>query len=171
MAKKEIPIIPSWDDWFMSMVYLSASKSKDQRTHIGAVVVGPDNEIVSLGYNSFPRGIDDNVPERQLKPEKNYWFAHAERNSIYNATLIGTSLRGCKMYTNGVPCTGCGIGIVQSGIEEVIVDKLWNETNSKEDKYESDKTLEMFQETGIKVRYWTGDLLNLQKYRRGEIIG
>jgi dCMP deaminase len=170
-GEKGIPPIPSWDDYFMSMAYLSASKSKDQRTHIGAVVVGPNNEVVSLGYNSFPRGINDNKPERQLKPEKYPWFEHGERNAIYNATLIGASLKGCKMYTNGVPCTDCGRGVIQSGILEVIVDKEWNEGNSQEDKEDSDKTLQMFGEAGIKVRYWTGDLLEIQKYRRGEIIG
>lgn len=170
MAKKEISQVPEWDDWFMSMVYLVASKSKDKRTHIGAVVVGPNKEVVSLGYNSFPRNIDDYVPERQEKPEKYHWFEHAERNAIYNATLIGASLKGCKMYTNGVPCPDCARGVIQSGILEVIVDKEWNEGNSKEDKKNSDKSLEMFDEAGVKVRYWEGSLLKIEKYRRGKVV-
>ena len=102
----------NWDDYFMSMAYLVAAKSKDIRTHIGAVVVGLNNEIKTTGYNSFVRGLQDNMPERQEKPEKFYWFEHAERNAIYNATLIGTSLKGCKMYTNGIPCADCARGII-----------------------------------------------------------
>ena len=167
MSKKEIYEIPIWDDYFMSMVYLIASKSKDKRSHIGALIIGPDKEIKTTGYNSFVRGLNDDIPERQEKPEKYYWFEHAERNSIYNATLIGTSLKGCKMYTNGIPCMDCGRAIVQSGILEVIVDKKWNENNSPEDKEESEKTIQMFKETSVKLRYWEGELLKIQKFRRG----
>lgn len=160
-----------WDDYFMSMVYLVAAKSKDKRTHIGAVVVGEDNEIKSTGYNSFVRRLKDNIPERQEKPEKYFWFEHAERNAIYNATLIGASLKGCRMYTNGIPCMDCARGVVQSGIEEVIVDKLWNNGNQGEDLEHTKRALQMFKETGVKVRYWEGELLNLEKFRRGKIIG
>ena len=160
----------NWDDYFMSMVYLAASKSKDERTHIGAVIVGKDNEIKSTGYNSFVRKLRDDVLERQKKPEKYFWFEHAERNAIYNATLIGTSLKGCKMYTNGIPCMDCARGVVQSGILEVIVDKRWNKTNKGEDLEHSSRTLKMFEEVSIKLRYWEGKLLNIEKFRRGEIL-
>ncbi|MCK5624854.1 CMP deaminase [Candidatus Pacearchaeota archaeon] len=157
--------IPNWDDYFMSMVYLVASKSKDERTHIGAIIVGENKEVVSLGYNSFPRGLNDNISKRQEKPEKDYWFEHAERNAIYNATLIGTSLNGCKMYTNGIPCMDCARGIVQSGILEVIVDKKWNESNTGDDLEHSKRTIQMFKETGVKLRYWKGKLLKIEKFR------
>ena len=162
--------IPKWDDYFMSMVYLVASRSKDNKTHIGAVVVGQDKEVVSLGYNGFPRGTNDYVHERQEKPIKFEWFEHAERNAIYNATLIGVSLKGCKMYTNGTPCTNCSRGIIQSGIKEVIIDKMWDETNSHEDKKNFEISLQMFNESGVKVKYWEGKLLNVERYRRWEIM-
>ncbi len=160
----------NWDNYFMSMVYLVAMKSKDKNTHIGSVIVGPDNEIKSTGYNSFVRRLDDSVLERQEKPEKYYWFEHAERNAIYNATLIGTSLKGCKMYTNGVPCMDCGRGIVQSGIEEVIVDKVWSQNNGERWAEHGKRTIQMFEETGVKLRYWEGKILNIEKFRRGEYI-
>ena len=158
--------IPNWDDYFMSMVYLAASRSKDHKTHIGAVVVGQNKEVVSLGYNGFPRGVNDFANERQEKPIKFEWLEHGERNAIYNATLIGASLKGCSMYTNGVPCTHCARGIIQSGIREVIVDEEWDKTNSIEDKENSEISLQMFNEAGVKVRYWNGKLLNVGKYRR-----
>jgi len=154
----------------MSMVYLVASKSKDERTHIGAVIIGSNKEVVSLGYNSFPRKLNDNVPERQKKPEKFYWFEHAERNAIYNATLIGTSLKGCKMYTNGIPCMDCARGIVQSGILEVIVDKEWNKDNSEKWSEHAKRTIQMFKETSVKLKYWEGEILQIKKFRRGKII-
>src|SRR3990167_9663054 len=97
----------NWDDYFMTMVYLVASKSKDERTKIGAVVVGQRKEIRSTGYNGFVRGLNDFAPERHAREEKQYWFEHAERNALYNATLIGVSLADCIMYTNRVPCMDC----------------------------------------------------------------
>lgn len=160
----------SWDDYFMSMVYLIASKSKDERTHIGALIIGPDKEIKSTGYNSFVRRLKDDVPERQEKPEKYYWFEHAERNAIYNAILIDASLKGCKMYTNGIPCMDCARGVVQSGILEVIVDKKWNESNKGEDLEHSRRTIQMFEEVGVNLRYWEGELLKIEKFRRGKIL-
>ena len=154
----------------MSMAYLVASKSKDERTHIGAVVVGKDNEIKSTGYNSFVRGLNDNISERQEKPEKFYWMEHAERNAIYNATLNGTSLKGCKMYTNGIPCMDCARGVVQAGIVEVIVDKIWTEENGEKWSEHAKRTKQMFEEVGVEVNYWEGNLLNIEKFRRGGII-
>jgi len=170
MNKKNILEIPGWDEYFMSMAYLVAMKSKDNRTHIGAVIVGPNKEVKSTGYNSFVRRLEDSVSERQEKPEKYFWFEHAERNAIYNATLIGASLKDCIMYTNGIPCMDCARGVVQSGIKEVVVDKIWNLTNKDEDLEHSKRTIQMFKETGVSLRYWEGKLLNIKKYRRGEVI-
>ncbi len=157
----------NWDDYFMTMVYLVASKSKDQRTHMGAVVVGPRKEIRSTGYNSFVRGLNDSVPERQEKGEKQHWFEHAERNAIYNATLAGTSLLDCIMYTNGVPCMDCGRAIVQSGIREVVVDKKWNPNTLEEWAERNRRTLEMFEETGVKLRYHDTKYVPLAKMNDG----
>lgn len=159
---------PSWDDYFMTMVYVVASKSKDNKTHLGAIIVGQKKEIVSVGYNGFPRGINDFAPERQERPEKYFWMEHAERNAIYNATLIGASLENCKMYTNGIPCMDCARAVIQSGIKEVIVDKKWNEDNSELWNEHSIRALKMFEEAGVKVRYWEGDYIELHKFKDGK---
>ena len=87
-----------WNRYFFNIAEEVKKKSKDKNTQIGAVIVGQDKEIVSTGYNSFPRGIDDNKIERQEKPEKYFWFEHAERNAIYNAARIGVSTKGCTIY-------------------------------------------------------------------------
>ncbi|NCO18305.1 hypothetical protein AUJ61_02265 [Candidatus Pacearchaeota archaeon CG1_02_30_18] len=160
----------NWDEYFMSVAYLVASKSKDESTHMGAVVVGPNNEIKSTGYNSFVRGLNDEIVARQEKPEKYYWFEHAERNAIYNATLIGTSLKGCKIYTNGIPCMDCARGIVQSGILEVIIDKKWDKKNPDLWKENAKRSIEMFEEVGVLLRYWDGKILPIQKFMRGEFL-
>lgn len=162
--------IPDWNSYFMTMAYLVASKSKDRRTHIGAVVVGSKNEVRSIGYNGFVRGLNDDVPERYTLPEKYFWVEHAERNAIYNATLIGVSLEGCKMYTNGVPCMDCARAIVQSGIERVIVDEEWSKNNSKKWEEHAKRSLKMFEEIGVKIIYWKGKLIETHKFRNGHKI-
>ena len=166
-----MPAVPNWDDLFMTMAYLSATKSKDKSTHIGAVVIGPDKEIRSTGYNSFPRGINDNLDSRQERPEKYFWFEHAERNSIFNATLSGTSLRNCAIYTNGIPCMDCARAIVQSGIKEVVVDKFWDDQNPPQWQEHAKRTKQLFVEAGVKLRFWTGELVPIVKFNRGQVIG
>jgi dCMP deaminase len=159
----------NWDEYFINIAEQVKLKSKDNNTQIGVVIVGKDNEIVSTGYNSFPRGINDDIDERQEKPEKYFWFEHAERNAIYNAALIGgASLAGCRMYTNGVPCMDCARGIVQAGIEEVIVDAAWESL----DKWAENaaRTIQMFDETGVALTLWKGQLLDIHKFQRGKIL-
>lgn len=156
-----------WDAYYMNMVYLVAARSKDASTHIGAVIVGPDKEIRSTGYNSFVRGINDDDPERQERPEKYYWFEHAERNAIYNAALAGISTKGCVMYTNGVPCMDCARGVVQAGIKEVVVDKQWNDNNYDMWLEHAKRSLDMFSEAGVKVRFCEFNLTDIHKFRRG----
>src|SRR3972149_4666305 len=104
-----------WPEFFFALAALAAKKSKDRSTKIGAVVVGPDNEVRSLGYNGFPRGINDDVEERHRRPAKYLWSEHAERNAIYNAVRAGICLRGCTMYVHSHPCVDCARAIIQSG--------------------------------------------------------
>lgn len=152
----------SWDDYFMTMVYFVASRSKDQRTHIGAVVVDKNKKIRSTGYNGFARGLNDNVPERQEKGEKQYWFEHAERNAIYNAQL---SLIDCIMYTQGVPCADCARAIIQEGIVEVVVDKKWDPEGFYTRR--NFRTITMFEETGVKLRYYEPEYVKVKKMDDG----
>ena len=162
--------VVKWDDYFMNLVYLVATRSKDKNTHIGAIIVGPDNEIRSVGYNSFPRGINDDVPERQERPEKYNWFAHAERNAIYNAARVGIPTCNCIMYTNGTPCCDCAFGIINSGIKKVVIDKEWDNKNSGKWEEHAKRTKIMFDEAGVEIRYWEGDLFSINKYRDGGTI-
>ena len=111
-----------WDQKFMGLARHIAEWSKDRGRHIGAVIVGPDNEIRSTGFNGIPRGVRDDIEERHDRDsgEKYIWGAHAERNAIYNAARIGVPLQGCRMYGTHYPCVDCAIAIIQSGIAELI---------------------------------------------------
>jgi dCMP deaminase len=98
-----------------------AARSKDPNTQIGCVIVGPAHEIRTTGYNSFPRGIRDDLPERLVRPTKYLWIEHAERNAICNAARCGTALEGCTIYVEIMPCMDCARAIVQAGICAVVV--------------------------------------------------
>ena len=87
-----------WHKRFMEVAELVSTWSKDPSTKVGAIVVGPDREIRSTGYNGLVRGVDDKKPERLERPTKYDFFEHAERNAVYNACLIGASLKGCVIY-------------------------------------------------------------------------
>jgi dCMP deaminase len=118
------------------------------------VLVGKDNSIVSTGYNSFPRGINDDIDERQERPEKYFWFEHAERNAIYNAARIGVSTLGTTMYmTCDISCADCARGIISAGITKVVFrtsKKEWPEIW----KQSAERSIQMFKESGVVVEYY-----------------
>lgn len=149
-----------WLKYYVGIAEVVRSKSKDNRTQIGAVIVNPHGkEIVSTGYNSFPRGIDDCKPERQESPEKYYWFSHAETNAIVNAARTGVSTMGMSIVvTSGVPCSDCARNIINSGITNVYckiecttTGDLWSE--------HAKRSLQMFHEAGVQVNYYNGNII------------
>ena len=144
----------NWNDYFINIAEQVKLKSKDKNTQIGVVIVGKDNEIVSTGYNSFPRGIDDNVDERQEKPEKYFWFEHAERNAIYNAARIGVSTLDTTMYmTCGISCADCARAIINSGIFKIVLRSGKGATNPKWQE-SAERSNQMFKEAGIVIEYY-----------------
>ncbi|MRG72124.1 CMP deaminase [Alphaproteobacteria bacterium HT1-32] len=160
-----------WDTYFMSLAYLVGMKSKDPRTKVGAVVVGPDNEIRSTGYNSFPRGMNDQVSERYVRPAKHLFFEHAERNAIYNAARMGQSLKGCRIYLPFMPCSDCARGIVQCGVSEVILHAAHPGNHKQEQAKENHRASSViFQECGIHVRYWDGSVAEIRTVFDGDDV-
>ena len=116
-----MPQVPGWDEYYLNICKVVATRSKDPHTQVGCIIAGPAHEIRSTGYNSLPRGIRDDLPERLERPAKYLWMEHAERNAIYNAARCGTSLEGCTIYIELMPCMDCARAIVQAGIREVVV--------------------------------------------------
>lgn len=113
----------SWDLHLINMAQFVAQKSKDPSTKVGAVVVGPGNEILTTGFNGFPRGVNEvDFPERWERPEKYDWVVHAEANCVANAARIGVSLLGATMYLNfePSPCCHCTGMVTQAGIVRII---------------------------------------------------
>lgn len=114
----------TWDDYFMSIAKLSAMRSKDPNTQVGACIVSPEHRILSIGYNGTPNGFDDiNFPwGRDGDPlsTKYLYVVHAERNAILNYRGSRKDLEGSTIYVDLFPCNECAKEIIQSGIKRVV---------------------------------------------------
>jgi putative dCMP deaminase len=115
----------NWDEYFIGVAKLSAKRSKDPNTQVGACIVSEDNKILSMGYNGFPRGCsDEEFPwgkDLELSDPYNakyLYSTHSELNAILN--YRGGSLEGSKIYVTLFPCNECAKAIIQAGIKTII---------------------------------------------------
>ena len=138
---------------YLEIARATAKLSKDESTQVGALILGPSQEVRSLGYNGSPRGCsaDEDARGRE-RPEKYFWFSHAELNAIANAARVGTALLGSSIVVTHFPCMDCARAIVQAGIVEIYVPKpdlefadRWAEHMRRADR--------LFQGCGVE-RYW-----------------
>lgn len=128
----------TWDEYFMAIAMVTAERSKDPSSQVGACIVDQDNKIVSLGYNGAPIGYDDDknmIWDREggFLDTKYAYVCHSELNAILNSKI---PVNGCKMYVTLFPCNECAKAIIQSGIKEIIYlsdkyDKTESNTASK----------------------------------------
>lgn len=140
-----------WDERYLNLAQHISTWSKDPSRKIGAVVVGDGGQILSIGYNGFPRGIKDD--ERLHNRETKYpLVVHAEMNAIYNATLNGISLRGSTLYVWGLPvCSDCARGVIQVGIKRVIMNFIEGQIGHWHDHW--NLTKDMFDEAGLEYQF------------------
>ena len=120
----------SWDEYFMGIAMLSAMRSKDPNTQVGACIVSQEHKILSMGYNGFPTGCSDDefTWEREGEDNKYFYSTHSELNAILN--YRGGSLEGASIYVTLFPCNECAKLIIQSGIKEIVyVSDKYNGSN------------------------------------------
>ncbi len=112
----------SWDEYFMGIALLSAMRSKDPSTQVGACIVNDENRIMSVGYNGMPKCCSDDVfpwsRDGEGLDSKYLYVCHAELNAILNCGL--GNVRGCTVYTTLFPCNECAKAIIQSGIKNIV---------------------------------------------------
>ena len=142
----------NWDEYFMGIATLTAMRSKDPNSQVGACIVSPENKILSLGYNGMPIGCnDDDMPwdrEGDALDTKYMYICHAELNAILNSAH--NNLKGARIYVTMAPCNECAKAVIQSGIREVVY---------REDKYpdspSSIASRMMFKASGVKVTQYS----------------
>ncbi len=140
----------TWDEYFMGIAMLSAMRSKDPSTQVGACIVNDDKRIMSMGYNGMPRCCsDDEYPwdrDGEGLDSKYLYVCHAEFNAILNCER---NVRDCTVYVTLFPCNECAKAIVQSGIKEIVY---------MEDKYADSDSVKaskrMFDTAGVKYRQY-----------------
>ena len=143
----------SWDQYFMGIALLSAERSKDPHTRVGACIVDADNKILSVGYNGMPCGCsDDEYPwENSGEPldTKYLYVCHAELNALLNSSCF--KVKVARIYTTLFPCNECTKALIQSGIQEVIY---------REDKYSDTASVisakKMMRSAGVSHRRYEG---------------
>lgn len=136
---------------FVGVAKAAAALSKDPSTKVGCVVVDDDGSVLSLGYNGFPRGVDD-LPQRYAdRDTKLIFVAHAESNAIAQAARHGVRLLGSTMVLTALyPCTDCAKQIIQAGIKRVYAPRMSKDVNEQW-KLERDRSVVMFIEAGVTV--------------------
>jgi dCMP deaminase len=137
--------IDNWDEFWMGMAFMISRKSKDPSTKLGVVLVTTANDLVSVGWNGFPRGVREEVTQRVIvddegsyrdevikglldderwekRPEKYRWVEHAERNAVYNAARLGRPTLGTVAYINAdpTPCSDCTRSFIQAGVHKIV---------------------------------------------------
>lgn len=112
-----------WTRRYLDIAKEVSTWSKDPSKQIGAVAVGDKGQILSQGYNGFPRGVKDTDDRYNNREEKYKYVVHGEMNCIYNACNSGVSLNGATLYVTGLPvCSECAKGIIQVGIKKVVME-------------------------------------------------
>lgn len=148
----------TWEEYFMGIAQLSALRSKDPSTQVGACIANNDNKVVSIGYNGMPHGLnDDHMPwgHGEGLDSKYLYVCHAEFNAILNSNI--SNLKDTKIYVTLFPCNECTKAIIQTGIKEVIY--LSDKYADTVETMASKKMLDM---AGIKYRKFEGKLIEFK---------
>lgn len=149
-----------WDKHFLGLALYHSRMSKDPSTRVGSVIIGPDREILSAGFNGFPRGVLDTPDRLDDRDQKLKLVVHAEMNAVLAAARTGLRLKGCTLYLvatdnsgmtwGGPPCTRCTVQIIQTGIQEIVsipkkaVPSRWHDDLAL--------AMEIIEECGIRYR-------------------
>jgi len=147
-----------WEEYFMGIACLSALRSKDPSTQVGACIVDDQHKVISIGYNGMPSGVDDEkIPwgHGEGLDSKYLYICHAEFNAILN-TRDGAHLKGCTLYVTLFPCNECAKAIIQVGIKEVV---FLSDKYSEGTIFQASRRL--FEMAGVKVRMYEGKTLSI----------
>lgn len=140
-----------WDYRFMTLANHISLWSNDTSTKVGSIIV-KDKTVLSMGYNGFPRGSNDEKQERYDRPLKYDWFLHAEENAIINAARNGVNIYDATMYVNWFPCSKCAGMIINAGIKRIVC-SVKPDLNCSRFGKSFKIALEKLNECGVQINY------------------
>ena len=135
-----------WKPYLMGIAEAASVKSKDG-TKVGAILVGPNGEVLLTAFNGIPMGVTDKPERRDTRPEKYLWVSHAESNILAFAARRGIATEGMTVFVTHYCCSGCATSLIQAGIKRVVVGR--GTTSMPEDEFRVAET--MFREAGVAV--------------------
>jgi len=138
---------PKWDQRFFDLADHVSQWSRDPSTKVGSCIVNSNKQVISLGFNGFPRGVEDRSERYADRTTKYKYVSHAERNALDNAFV---DVSGATLYSTLFPCNECAKGIIQRGIKRIVTAQP--DLSKRADNY-CDISLEMFAEAGVDVVY------------------
>ena len=151
-----------WDERYLRLAKEVATWSKDPSKQVGAIAIGEKGQVLSQGYNGFPRGINDSKERYNHKETKYRYVVHAEQNCIYNATYNGVSLKGASMYVYGLPaCNECAKAMIQVGIKRIVMPKHQNVPEKWE--HSCNESKHMLKEVGVSYEFANFTIMELVK--------
>lgn len=137
---------------FLPVARALAAMSKDPSTKVGAIILADDGDVISVGFNGFPRGVFDDKSRYQDRPTKLKLIAHAESNAIAQAARKGVSIKGSTLLVTALyPCTNCAKQVIQSGIRRVLAPAVHAPHTNEEWREERRISEWMFAEAGIQI--------------------
>jgi len=143
---------PSWTDYFLGLAKVVSQRSHDIHTQHGCVITDQQHRILGVGYNGFPKGVDDYLLPTS-RPEKYHWMIHAERNALANCVIRPDNGRA---YVTGQCCNDCILSLWQEGITEVVMS---NDHGTKLFDDEAQKRFDLFiEQSGMVVSKYTPNL-------------
>jgi len=140
---------PSWDEYFLEMARVIASRATCLRRSVGAILVR-DKRILATGYNGAPAGLphcaEVGCRRQQLgiasgERQELCRGLHAEQNAIIQGAFHGVSVRGSTLYCTTQPCVICAKMLINAGVERIVY----------EGDYADQLSLEMLQEAGVEL--------------------
>ena len=143
---------PNWTDYFLGLAKVVSQRSHDSQTQHGCVITDQNHRILGVGYNGFPRGLDDNLLPN-TRPDKYPWMIHAERNALSNCTIRPEN---GVAYVTGQCCNDCIMALWQEGVGEVVMVKSHGThlfDNQAQEIFDT-----FVKMSGIKVKYVQPDL-------------
>lgn len=141
----DVQLHTNWDIRLLDLAFHIREWSKDPSTKVGAVIANDDHQVLSLGYNGFPRGVRDLKSRYDDRETKLLYVAHAERNALDNAFM---DVRGATLYSTLCPCNECAKSIIQRGIRKVVT---LSPPPEKYKLFNFDVTFNMFREGGVQT--------------------
>lgn len=138
------PMRPGFDEWALGLAIAVADRSRDPSTKVGAVIIRDDKTICSMGYNGFPRSMEDKPEWWEVREEKYARVIHGEMNALLNSK---ESVKGMTLFVTHPPCENCAKHVAAAGIARIV----YGASDEIRKRFDITRSLELLKDCGVEV--------------------